>query len=96
MAVRSTQCQIKAVRSTQGGRGVSPSVMRLGLRIIYMFHYTKRKLLRSRTRDDARDNGGDLDDSGHDDTGQHTQAHSHEDHGQEVAHQRQRCACLVR
>jgi len=27
MAVRSTQCQNRAVRSTQGGRGVSPSCM---------------------------------------------------------------------
>ena len=27
MAVRSTQCQNRAVRSTQGGRGVSPSIM---------------------------------------------------------------------
>jgi len=27
MAVRSTQCQNKAVRSTQGGRGVSPSLV---------------------------------------------------------------------
>jgi len=48
MAVRSTQCQNRAVRSTQGGRGVSPSsidrnetkiLLIQGQALLYIYQY---------------------------------------------------------
>ena len=48
MAVRSTQCQNRAVRSTQGGRGVSPSFMYNGLttnQSLTNFHSILAKLI---------------------------------------------------